>query len=385
MDMSPPTLAADKAVFGRSDGAVSGSCADAGSGVALVEVSGDGGDNWIEAVPDDDEWSVALGDLPTGVAHVMVRASDEVGNMLMDHIMVEVDTAAPVITISLPEVGSEVSGAVVMLGSISDSHLASYIVEVQKDGDSTWTVVQPTQATTGVAGTLATWVTAGLSGGDYTLRVTATDAMGETSEATVDVLLKGAHLSIGPGDISFSDSHPLPGDKVTVLVTVRNDGDSPAEDVTVVVYDGDTELGRQTGVTVPAHGTAVVPMELKASGDHEITARATSDLYDTGGMTTGQPLRTIEEEATLENAGGILGLVALILAIFAILLAFLLNRKGGSSEPAMTPAPAGEVIVDPLAEPMPEQEPRFEPEPLPPPVPSQEFEVEQVNVQRPRT
>ena len=387
MDTSAPMVLVDApGLFGTNDGAVSGTVEDATSGVDSVEASGNGGDTWVDADLDGDEWSIALGDLPSGTTMVLVRATDAVGNTVMEPARAVVDTMPPAVTISLPTTGSDVSGAVVVLGSISDAHLASYIVEAQASGSSTWTTVQPLQATTGVAGTLATWVTAGLSGGAYTIRVTATDAMGLSSEAEVDVVLKGAHISIGPGDITFSDTHPLPGDKVTVLVTVRNDGDSPAEDVTVIVYDGGVEVGRLEDVTVPAHGVAVVPVEVTAKDEHEITARASSDLYDTGAMTTGQPLKTIEEEAMLENAGGILGLVALILAVVAILLALMLSRRGGDAEPVPAP-PEEEMIIDPVLDPMPQiaQEPA--PEPLPPPIPTeqaaQQVEVEQVNMLRP--
>ena len=148
------------------------------------------------------------------------------------------------------------------------------------------------------------------------------------------------------------------------LITVRNDGDSPAEGMSVSLYDKGKLVGTQDGVTVPAHGTAVVPMTIKASDSHEFTARATSDLYDTGDMATGQPLKTIEEEAALENAGGILGLLALILAVIAIVL-IILGKRGGQPE-AVEPA-VEEIIVDPVLE----EEITFnqQPQPLPAPVP----------------
>jgi hypothetical protein len=62
-------------------------------------------------------------------------------------------------------------------------------------------------------------------------------------------------------------------------------------------------------------------------------------------MPTGQPLKSIEEEAALENAGGILGLIALILAVLALLLIIMGNDPvleddfSSSPEPEPLPAP----------------------------------------------
>jgi uncharacterized repeat protein (TIGR01451 family) len=364
MDSSAPTLTLGAAAFGPLDGQVFGECSDGGSGVDAVEYSVDGGETWTSADMEDGSWSF---DLPSGVDGAWVRATDTMGNVAGLEWAV-VDSTGPAIVISSPAAGADVSGAVTLLGSITDPNLASYTVEVKMEGDSTWTTVQPTQATTGVAGTLATWLTAGMTGGDYELRVTATDTLSNSETGSVTVTLKGAHLSIGTGDISFSDSHPLPGDMVTVLITVRNDGASPAENVQVTLMDEGKEVGSET-VTVPAHGTAVVPIKVKAGESHDFTARAQSPLYDTGAMDTGQPLQSIEEEAALENAGGILGLIALILAVIALLL-IILGKMGGREGPEPMAESPDDVIVDPMMEVV-DTGPEPEPEPLPPPLPPQ--------------
>jgi hypothetical protein len=377
MDASAPMVTVDApGVFGTIDTEVTGTCSDGGSGVDSVEVSVDDGQTWSSADVDGATWSIAISSLAAGTTEVMVRATDAVGNVVSMPVYATIDRDRPVITILLPSGGEDVSGAVAIVGSIADPHLASYIVEVQKAGDTGWTTVQPSQSTTGVAGTLATWITAGLVGGDYTLRVTATDSLSNSDSASVTITLKGAHVDISPGDITFSDSHPLPGDTVTVLVNVRNDGDSPAEGMSVSLYDGGKLVGTTEGVTVPAHGSTTVPVKVKAKDSHDFTARATSDLYDSGDMTTGQPLQTIEEEAALENAGGILGLIALIVALLALAL-ILMGRMGGGGKVEPEPEPEDEIIVDSFLE----QE-KVEPEPLPAPVPI-EMEIEDPTVQRP--
>jgi len=346
MDASAPMLTADAELFGPT-GDVTGTCIDAASGVDTVEVSSDG-TTWIEATVTAGTWSVSINDLNDG--KVWVRATDMVGNMASPHVLTMADATAPAVSITSPTEGADVSSAVMISGSIADANLHGYSVDYQRSGSSDWTSVQPEQTTTGVNGVLATWLTAGLSGGDYTLRVTATDGVGLDTTSTVTVTLKGAKLSIGATDISFSDTHPLPDETVTVMVTVRNTGDSPAEGITVTVYDNGKAVGEGSGVTVPAHGTATVAVKAKATeGSQEFTARASSTLYDTGEMETGAPLKTIDKEGALENVGGILGLVALIIALIALLLVLMMKMddKGG-------PEPVEEIeeniVVDPIVE-----------------------------------
>lgn len=346
MDASAPVVAADAGLFGPS-GDVTGTCTDASSGVESVEASSDG-TNWVDATVSGGTWTVAMADLPDG--KVWVRATDKVGNVAAAHVLAMVDSTKPDVTIGSPDEGDDVSSAVVISGSVSDANLRSYKVEYQKAGGSSWTVVQPDQTTAGVNGILATWLTADLSGGDYKIRVTADDEVGLEGTATVSVTVKGARLSIGATDISFSDTHPLPDDMVTVMVTVRNTGDSRAEGVTVTVYDNGKAVGEESGVTVPAHGTATVAVNVKArEGSQVFTARATSTLYDTGEMDAGQPLKTIEEEAALENVGGILGLLALFIALIALILV-IMGRMGGKEELELVEEEPEQVILDPIVE-----------------------------------
>jgi len=294
-----------------------------------------------------DRWSI---DIVTFVedGEVWVRAWDEVGNVVTDYAIAVIDTTKPAISIVSPTEGDDLAGAVVISGSIMDAHLASYIVEYQMGGMTGWEIVQPTQTTTGVSGTLATWATGGLMDGEYTIRITATDSLGQSWAESVLVDLRNVRLSIGPSDISFSDTHPLPDDKVTVMVTVRNEGDSPAEDVTITVYDGDKAIGEESGITVPAHGAYTVEMPTKVGeGSTVFTARATSQLHDTGSMDTGTPLNTIEAESVLENTAGILALLALIVALIALVL-IIMGKMGGKEEPVAEPEE--DVVVDPIVE-----------------------------------
>jgi hypothetical protein len=331
MDASPPVIEVDvRRVFGPSGGTVEASCTDAASGVGSVEWSMDGGVVWAPMQRDGDEWTVVLSQLPSSATEGLLRATDNVGNALPSPIRVPVDTRPPTVSIASPSEGSIASGPVVIVGSINDAHLSRYAVESMREGETSWSQVQPAQETTGLTGVLAVWSTSGLPDGTYFLRVNATDVLGQSTQAMRSVTIKGAHLAIGTADLTFSDPQPLPGSKVTVMVTVRNDGDTAAENVDVVVFDHGKEVGRQTGATVPAHGVLVVPVVTKAMGDLLITARASSPLYDTGEMPNGQPLR-ISERPLLGDSGGLLALIALMLALVALLLIIRMMFQGGSS------------------------------------------------------
>jgi hypothetical protein len=220
-----------------------------------------------------------------------------------------------------------ITGPIQITGMISDKHLKSYSISYQKDGAEDWMDIVPEQTSSQFSGILGTWDPNGVFGGEYTIRITAVDALGRSSEKIVNVTVAGANLNIDPAQITFSNSHPLVDEKVEIMVTVSNFGDSPADDVTVTIYDGDELLHTETGVNVPANGLVVITTELKVSGTHKITARAESDLYDTGGMTTPSVLEPAEKEMALENFGGIFGLIALLLAIAAIILVFVFREK----------------------------------------------------------
>ncbi len=327
MDIDGPKITMlNDGIFGPSETHIVGDAADLGCGVDLVEFSVDGGLTWVEAEIALDRWSFPKSSLPTGTKEVMVRGQDLGGN-IGNPVMAYIDEAPPVITISYPTGGTTITGVTSIIGSVTDDHLTSYSISYQREGADTWEAIVPTQTTGGVSGLLGTWAPDGLSGGEYTIKVTAVDSLGMISEETLNVTIAGANLNIDPAQITFSNHHPLPGDKVTVMVTILNFGDSPAEGITLVIKDGDKIIHTEGGILVPANGIVVVTTEITASGTHTITAQATSELYDSGEMSQGAVLEVSQEESILENAGGILGLIALILAIIAILLIFVFKGK----------------------------------------------------------
>jgi hypothetical protein len=176
-------------------------------------------------------------------------------------------------------------------------------------------------------------LTSGLAGGEYTIRVTAVDELGQTSTQELILNIGGASILLDPSMVTFSNSHPANGDKVTVFLTLANMGESNAEDLTVTLFDGDEVLESFSGISIPAKGSSFVSTELKASGTHEITAKISSSTTGDLEMEEAAILETTEDEMIMEDMGGIIGLIALILAMIAIVIAvFLGMRKGGEEE-----------------------------------------------------
>ena len=329
VDMSPPSIEVDGegATLSLADGSATGMCSDEGIGVDKVELSVDDGETWSMADLDGTDWTVNLGGLPAGTSQLVLRAIDGLG-LVSAHVGVDVDLAGPELLVTSPEDGSTVSGSVVVVGSVTDPHLSSYTVESSSDQGLTWEVVLSTQETSGVTGVLAIWDVSGLAPGEHMLLVTATDSLDQASEHTVLVTVEGAVLRIGEGDIVLTDPRPEPGDEVTVLVTVRNDGPSPAEGVRVTVYVDGEEAVHIDDVTVPANGTVVVPVTVVAEdGEQRLTARATTDEYDTGVTPDDTPLIAVEEEVQ-ETSGALMWLMLIIIIILVVLLLFQGQRSG---------------------------------------------------------
>ncbi|MFW3145949.1 MAG: fibronectin type III domain-containing protein [Thermoplasmatota archaeon] len=333
MDVNPPTVHLDgKGVFGGADLFVHGTVVDLGCGVKKVEYSYNSGQSWQEAPLVSEKWSFPISLLPDGTKEVHVRGHDSGGN-IGSPISAFVDNILPEISITSPEDGDRITGMVQITGSVRDDHLSTYKVEYKRTGLEDWKVIVPEEAASSASGILATWVPSNIPGGVYMLRVTAKDVLGQTSARIVNVTIAGAMLAIDPSQITFSNPNPMPGEKVTVYVTITNFGDSQAEDITLKLYDDGDEIFSQTGIRVPANGITVISAEIEVTGEHFITARATSDLYDTGAMEEPATIRAMEEEMILEDFGGIASMIAIVLALIAIILAFILASRKGKEKP----------------------------------------------------
>lgn len=318
--------------FGGDLLTIDGSAVDDLSGLKGVEISIDGGSTWLECALTTDSWLYPIASISSERDMAWIRAVDNVGN-IGDQVPVTIDLNPPQLKVTSPSLGDMINGPVHVTGTISDPHLSSYSIYYKLSGNEEWEPVLEDQPATAISGILGTWLPTGHPDGDYLIMVVAEDMLGQSSMVRFNLTLNQASLSLGPHSITFSDVDPMVGDTVTISVTLSNLGGSDADDVSLEIYDNGVRIDSFNGLMVPAQGTETVVLDLAITGYHNITARATSDWYDTGLMTTAAKMiaevpeveEEPPEEGFMEDNGGILGLVSLIIAIIAILILIILT------------------------------------------------------------
>ncbi len=156
-----------------------------------------------------------------GSVTAVATASDAAGNVgTATQAVAAIDTSdvnAPTINISLED-DAEISAPVNIIGTINDSNLAYYTLEVAPVGGGEFKEVY--RGTTAVNnGTVATFDPTVLANGAYTLKFTAIDANGNgsTTERTVNV---AGDLKLGNFRLSFTDlTVPVAGIPISVTRT----------------------------------------------------------------------------------------------------------------------------------------------------------------------
>jgi len=163
---------------------------------------GDNPDQWLPlaagtTLPEGNElnisWDVgpnAPVPVPDGRYTLSLRASDKAGWEREVRVRIVIDNTPPVVSLTQPEEGGYVTGAVDIRGTAADMNLKEYIVEAsQGDCGSAfkWAPIA-ISGNTVENGVLAAWK--GLPpDGLYCLRVTATDAVGNSVESHVNVIV----------------------------------------------------------------------------------------------------------------------------------------------------------------------------------------------------
>jgi len=130
-----------------------------------------------------DYWGAAVPDGKYGVA---VYAKDSCGNTAMKWILVEVDNTPPSSVIVYPGPSDPLGNIVEVKGTADDLHFKDYIIEAgQGDNPDVWNIIasNTVQVKDKVLGN---WNTFGLLG-KWTLRLTATDTVGNTNTSLVTV------------------------------------------------------------------------------------------------------------------------------------------------------------------------------------------------------
>jgi hypothetical protein len=278
-DDSPPQAAFDPlpAVISASVLEVTGTALDAGSGVATVELSTDGGDSWDEATFSGGSWSYTWTGYASGTHELWVRATDALDNMMATPTvaLATVDLDAPTANITSPVTNETLTGLVPVQGTALDPHIARYNLYWSEDGVEMVPVVED-QRLSVVGGTLAIWDTRFMEDGEYLLVLEVNDTSGRTTRNNVTVYLLNSAVVISPGDLSLSNPFPFKGDNVTISATFRNTGTSWARDVVLTIRDNDQVI--YEGVhDIPAGGQHTVNVPYKVpdhSKLHTITATA---------------------------------------------------------------------------------------------------------------
>jgi RHS repeat-associated protein len=155
-----------------------------------------------------------------GVVNVRAIVTDVNGNVSTSNTTVSVidptDVEAPIVNVSFPT--ENVTNIINITGSINDSNLSYYVLEVAVVGSEDFKEVF--RGTSNVTnGVLGKFDPTGLENNDYVLRLTAYDTNGKASSIEQEVTVEG-ELKLGNFRLSFTDiAVPVTGIPITLTRT----------------------------------------------------------------------------------------------------------------------------------------------------------------------
>jgi hypothetical protein len=342
-DDSAPTAAFDPlpAVISSTVLEISGTAVDAGSGVASVELSDDGGATWTGATYSTGAWSFTWTGYDSGTHELWVRATDALDNLMATPTvaMATVDLDAPEANITSPVANETLTGLIPVQGTALDPHIARYNLYWSDDGIELHPIAED-QRFTVVGGTLAIWDTRTMEDGEYLLVLEVNDTSGRTTRTNVTVFLLNSAVVISPSDLFMTNPFPFKGDNVTISATFKNTGTSWARDVLITIKDNDQVL--YEGVHAIAAGdqeTVEVPYKVPDhSKPHTITATASYDANEDPVGNTASGSYTGKEvivEPFFDTSEWVL--FAFIAAVLGVLIAlfFLVWKRMGAAPVVM--------------------------------------------------
>lgn len=150
------------------------------------------------------------------------------------------DATPPTAAITSPAAGELIGGTVAIAGTASDTNLERYTVEYgEGDAPSSWNTVAVVAGGVNVTGgTLAEWNVTGLQTATYTIRLTAVDTAGHSSQAAVAVL-------VDPDPPSFAGLGAVARGASDTDITLSWDAASDAnEPVTYYIFKSETASGQ---------------------------------------------------------------------------------------------------------------------------------------------
>jgi hypothetical protein len=247
--------------------ALSGTAADAGSGVAswTVQYRPSGGSTWTAACADTTapwascSWTTTA--LADGLYDLRAVTADAAGNTTASTVLTSrrVDNNGP--TVSLVDPGAYLRGSVSLAATATDpAGVTSLVFERKPSSGSTWTTICTLAATP----YLCTWATTGVADGAYDLRAKATDSLGHVSYATVsgrtvdNTAPAPADIQAGNGGTTAGRMEPGDWLRLTWTETVNptslmSSWDGTAIAISVKVLDGNKkdslEIDNAAGTT----------------------------------------------------------------------------------------------------------------------------------------
>jgi subtilase family serine protease/flagellar hook assembly protein FlgD len=200
LDKTPPVLAltapVDVALLKRNLSTVlSGTAKDAHFAVYAVSIASTDVDNWTEITGGNNavdngplgNWAVAESD---GDYRLRLRGEDLAGNSAQLIQRVSIDGTPPTVAITVPAAGAALRGSLRAEGTASDAHLRDYALSIATPTGvlgNQWTPLF--RGTSNVDAGLLAQLDLPLPDGDYTLRLLATDQLGQSSSTQVNIRL----------------------------------------------------------------------------------------------------------------------------------------------------------------------------------------------------
>ncbi|RJQ75553.1 MAG: hypothetical protein C4519_15545 [Desulfobacteraceae bacterium] len=125
--------------------------------------------------------------VPDGNYTILVRAEDLCGNVVEKHLPIEVDNTPPLAIIAYPQAADPLGTVVQIAGSVSDCNFSLYRLTVENAVSGAVSVLK-SGANPIDNDTLGQWNTFGLEG-EWTLRLSGVDDVGNSRETSVTLLL----------------------------------------------------------------------------------------------------------------------------------------------------------------------------------------------------
>ncbi|MCC6320471.1 MAG: hypothetical protein IT438_03425 [Phycisphaerales bacterium] len=139
-----------------------------------------------------------------GSYRVRVTGTDLCGNTRTVSRDIIIDNTAPIATITSPTSCDAVGGQVSITGSVSDTHLAGWVVQYSGGNSHGWVTIASGNNSIN-NGTLGVWNTTGLPPCAYTLRVVASDSAGISCSGNTNQTEYHTSVIVGcPGDFNRS-------------------------------------------------------------------------------------------------------------------------------------------------------------------------------------